>query len=45
MLWDHALTKKVKQGHVSNRKSVGVSLKVGNGVRWGERVYSEPGQT
>ena len=29
MLWDRALTKKVKQGHVSNRKSVGGSLKVG----------------
>ena len=29
MMWDRALMKKVKQGHVSNRESVGGSLKVG----------------
>ena len=29
MLWYHAVTKKVKQGHVSNREFVGGLLKVG----------------
>jgi hypothetical protein len=28
-MWNHALTMMVKQGHVSNRESVGDSLKVG----------------
>jgi len=28
-MWDRAHTKKVKQGHVSNRESVGGSLTVG----------------
>jgi len=28
-MWDHAVTKKVKQGHVINREFVGGSLKVG----------------
>ena len=31
MLWDHALTRTVKEGHVSNRESVGGPLKV---VEW-----------
>ena len=29
MMWDRALMKKVKQGHVSNRESVGGLVKVG----------------
>jgi len=36
MLWDHAVTKAVKQGHCSNRESVDGSLKVGEWRRWGE---------
>jgi len=36
MLWDHALTKTVKQGHFSNGESVGGLLKVGEWCALGE---------
>ena len=36
MMWDHAHMKKVKQGHVSNRESVGGSLMVGEWRALGE---------
>ena len=45
MLCDRALTMEVKEGHFSNRESVGISLKVGEcGALW-EGVYFETSQT
>ena len=45
MLCDHALTMEVKQGHFSNRESVGISLKVVECHALGEGVQFETSQT
>jgi hypothetical protein len=39
-MWDRAHTKKVKQGHVTNRESVGSSLKIGEWRVLGGGVFS-----
>ena len=45
MLCDRALTMEVKQGHFSNRESVGISLKVGECSALGEGIQFELSKT